>query len=455
MLLIYVPKLTNRLGYTINVVMRNILQTDFAITSDTATFEAHKEARLCYAPKPVETADAIFLKSSHLLFETVIGDQECHFFDHNGLPAIFPVFHKDSALPFDPFAAIFYMLSRYEEYLPHREDEHGRMLTTETLAYKNGFMRTAVVERWALLIRDLILKRYPETVFVKRGFTFEQTIDIDSAYSYLHKGFFRTFMGLLRDGIHRRDLAEVQHRLRTLCGKEADPFDTFDYIIRLNQQYRYQLIFFALLGDYGVYDKPISYLNNDFRELLQHIGDHSKIGIHGSYDSALEPKRLEQEIQRLADILHRPIYRNRYHFLRFTLPRGYSNLEKLGITQDYSMGFADLPGFRNGSCTTLPFFHLSRNQEINLNIHPFMTMDTTFHTHMHLSPEEATEQYHALIDEVKAVGGTFSCIFHNQNLCEDFGWQGWRDVYEDVLQYAYQDTPNTDTTSKFNNIEND
>ena len=59
------------------------------------------------------------------------------------------------------------------------------------------------------------------------------------------------------------------------------------------------------------------------------------------------------------------------------------------------------------------------------------------------------------LDEVKAVGGTFSCIFHNQNLCEDFGWQGWRDVYEDVLQYAYQDTPNTDTTSKFNNIEND
>ncbi len=450
MLLIYVPKLTNRLGYTINVVMRDILQTEFAIATDADTFRRHTEAKLCYAPQPVDGTDTIFLKSSNLLFETVIGDQECRYFDYDGLPALFPVFHKDSALPFDPLASIFYMLSRYEEYLPHRKDEHGRILTSETLAYKNGFLQTPVVERWALLLKELILSHYPETVFLKRSFSFEQTIDIDSAYCYRHKGLFRTTLGILRDGIHRRDPGEVRHRLRTLRGKEEDPYDTFDYIITLNEQYRYQLIFFTLLGDYSLYDKPISYLNNEFRELLQHIGDHSKVGIHGSYDSSLEPKRLEQEIQRLAEILHRPIYRNRYHFLRFTLPRGYSNLEKQGITQDYSMGFADLPGFRNGSCSTLPFFHLSRNQEINLNIHPFMTMDTTFHTHMGLTPDEAIQQYHTLIDEVKAVDGTFSCIFHNQNLCEDFGWEGWRGVYEEVLQYAYQYTQGANTTTKYN-----
>jgi hypothetical protein len=434
--------------------MRDILQTEFAITTDADTLVHHPEAKLCYAPQPIASVDAIFLKSTHLLFETMIGEQECRYFDFNGTPAIFPVFHKDSALPFDPLAAIFYMLSRYEEYLPHRKDQHGRILITETLAYKNGFHLTPVVERWALMIKDLILEHYPETVFLKRNFSFEPTIDIDSAYCYLHKGWFRTCMGILRDGIHRRDPAEVKHRIRVLKKKEEDPYDTFDYIINLNKQYRFPLIFFALLGDYSLHDKPISYLNNEFRQLLQHIGDHSKVGIHGSYDSAMEPKRLEQEIQRLAEILHRPIYRNRYHFLRFTLPRGYSNLEKQGITQDYSMGFADQPGFRNGSCSTLPFFHLSRNQEINLNIHPFVAMDTTFHTHMNLSPDEAIKLYHTLIDEVKAVDGTFSCIFHNQNLCEDFGWEGWRAVYEEVLQYAYQHTQYTNTTTK-DNLEND
>ena len=41
-----------------------------------------------------------------------------------------------------------------------------------------------------------------------------------------------------------------------------------------------------------------------------------------------------------------------------------------------------------------------------------------------------------LIDEVKSVGGTLSLLWHNQSLCEDFGWKGWRNVYENVLDYA-------------------
>ena len=61
MLLIFVPKLTNRLGYTINVVMRNILQTEFAITVDPDTFRNHPEAKLCYDSHPLDNCDAIFI----------------------------------------------------------------------------------------------------------------------------------------------------------------------------------------------------------------------------------------------------------------------------------------------------------------------------------------------------------------------------------------------------------
>jgi hypothetical protein len=40
------------------------------------------------------------------------------------------------------------------------------------------------------------------------------------------------------------------------------------------------------------------------------------------------------------------------------------------------------------------------------------------------------------MDEVRKVQGTFSCVFHNQNLSDDFEWKGWRVLYEDVLEYA-------------------
>lgn len=441
MLLIYVPKLTNRLGYTINVVMRDILQTEFAITTDATTFERHEDARLCYAPQPIASVKAPYIKATHLLFETSIMEQECHYFEYEGTPAIYPVYGQGTDLPFDPFSAIFFMISRYEEYLPHRKDEHDRFMASESLAYKHGFLQTAVVDRWALMVRDLILKYYPNAIFRERCFNFIQTVDIDAAYCYLHKGFFRAIMGFLRDGLHRRNPAEVRRRLRVLTGKEHDPYDTFDYIIEQNRRLKKHgtLLFFALLGDYDMYNKPVSHFNNQFRELLQHIGDHSKVGIHGSYQSFEEPKRLERETARLADILHRPIVRNRFHYLRFTLPEAYQTLQRAGITHDYSMGYADQLGFRCGTCTAIPFFDLSNDQEMPLSIHPFVSMDTTMRNYLKLTKEEAKEQYHALVDEVQAVNGTYCCIFHNQNLCDYDGWDGWTEVYEDLIQYVCSD----------------
>ena len=447
MLLIYVPKLTNRVGYTLNVVMRDILKTDFAITTNAEVFDSHEGARLCYATQPVFCAkdDAgdlpyLYIKAARLLFETSIEEQDLHPFKHEGLTALFPVFNRHTALPFDPFASIFYMLSRYEEYLPHHRDEHGRFMVTESVAHREGFLQTAVVDRWALMVKEAILRRYPETAFGVRTYNFVQTVDIDAAYCYLHKGVFRTTLGILRDGIHRHDPQEVKRRIRVLRKQETDPFDTFDYILERSRTLarHSMLLVFALVGDYGIYDKPASFQNNDFRQLLQHLGDYAKVGIHGSYYSAEEPKRLGREIERLSEIMHRTIVRNRFHFLRFSLPFAYRNLVNNGIAHDYSMGYAELPGFRCGTCSIVPFFDLNSNQECDLRIHPFMAMDTTFQKHMGLTPEQATEQYHALIDEVRSLGGTFSCIFHNQNLCEDFGWEGWRKVYEDVLQYASQ-----------------
>ena len=447
MLLIYVPKLTNRVGYTMNVVMHDILKIDFAITTNAEVFDSHAEARLCYAPQPVfcakdDSGDLpyLYIKSARLLFETSIEDQDLHCFKHEGLTALFPVFNRHTALPFDPFAAIFFMLSRYEEYLPHHRDEHGRFMVTESVAYREGFLQTAVVDRWAMMVKEAILQRYPDMVFGTRTFTFVQTVDIDAAYCYLHKGAFRTTLGILRDGIPRKNIQEVKRRIKVLRGLEQDPYDTFDYIIERSRSLarHSKLLVFALVGDYGIYDKPASYQNNDFRQLLQHLGDYAKVGIHGSYYSAEEPERLDREIKRLSDIMHRTIVRNRFHFLRFSLPSAYRNLVRYGIAHDYSMGYAELPGFRCGTCSIVPFFDLNSNQECDLKIHPFMAMDTTFHTYMDLTPEQATEQFHALIDEVRSVGGTFSCIFHNQNLCENYGWEGWQKVYEDVLQYAGQ-----------------
>ena len=101
----------------------------------------------------------------------------------------------------------------------------------------------------------------------------------------------------------------------------------------------------------------------------------------------------------------------------------------------------------SSTCSEIPFFDLGSDQETSLILHPFATMDTTMHNYLKLSPKEAKAQYHALIDEVRAINGTFCCIFHNQNLCDDYGWQGWKEVYEDLLDYACNDNNLTTTAA--------
>lgn len=435
MLLIYTPKITNRLGYTIKIVFNTILHTDYTITTESSYFIRYDGPKLQYSGQ--KKCNAPYIKNCELLFQTIIDKQDTNYFSHNGLPALFPVYGRDSDIPFDIFASIFYIISRYEEYLPHREDKHGRFVAEDSIAYQHGFLHLSIVDRWCDLIRETISKYYPNFTTRNRNYRFVQTIDIDAAYCYLHKGFFRTITGLFRDIFNYHDLNEAKCRMRTIFGKNKDPYDTFDYILELKKkQKRSHLIFFILLADYGIYDKAISYHNNEFRMLLQHLGDNAKMGIHPSYLSIDEPDKIGIETKRLSDILHRTIVRNRFHFLRFRLPNSYNTLTQNNILHDYSMGYAEQPGFRAGTSTPYPFYDVENDQEASLTIHPFVLMDTTLKNYLSLSPQEAIKTIRNFIDECRLVGSDFNCIWHNQNLCEKFGWENWKDVYEDMLDYA-------------------
>ncbi|MBP5341661.1 MAG: polysaccharide deacetylase family protein [Bacteroidales bacterium] len=435
MLLIHVPRLTNRLGYTLNVLFRDVLRAKFSITTDEKHFLEHDGPKLSYGPHQV--GDGVYLKSCNLLFNTSIEDLEPRPFQRDGQWMLFPVYGQGSDLPFDPLAAAFYMVSRYEEYLPHHKDLHGRFASEESLAVRTGFANEPVVEQWALMLKRLLTERYPDYTLPTPRYRMEQTVDIDAAWCYLHKGIFRTIVGLTRDLAARHDTAEAKRRIRVLLGRETDPYDTFDYIIEQRRRAPgSQLVFFALLADYDKYDKPSNYLNPHTRELLQHLDDHANMGLHPGYNSIEQPHNVDTEMRRLEEILHRNIIRARYHFLRLNLPLSYRILLRAGIKHDYTMGYADTTGFRAGISTPFPFYDLERDHETELILHPFCVMDTSLQRYLKLSPAEGLERYKILIDNIRKVGGTFCFIIHNQNLTDLYGWKGWREVYEQMLDLA-------------------
>lgn len=435
MLLIYVSKLTNRVGYTLNLIFKSILHIPFEITLDENYYATFEGCKLCYSDKKI--SDGLYIKSVKLLYQTSIENQEIQMSKYDNFPIFFATYGKDQTLPFDIFAASFYLVSRYEEYLPHHKDYHQRFDFKDSLAYQKGFLHVPLVNKWANLLANKLKEAYPDFVIPLRKFHFVNTIDVDSAYSFKQKGVFRNVGGFIRD-IFKQDYESVKMRAMVMLNRRKDPFDTFDFIISLSEKYHTELLFFILFADYDNYDKNISHNSLKFQQLIKHLADYSKVGIHPSYASMDQSGKLTVEIKRLSKVLHKPIVRSRFHFLRFQLPMSYNNLIKNNIDSDFSMGYSNEYGFRASICTPFNFYDLETDAETDLIIHPFAVMDTALKTYLNCTTDEALNILKNIIDEIKSVDGTFYSTWHNNNLCESFGWEGWSKVYEQMIDYVYK-----------------
>lgn len=428
-MLIYVPKLTNRIGYTLNVVFHYVLKVDYTITVDHVFFEQSDEPKFCYATEPVD--DAPFLAAAPLLHTVSVEAQTLNASTHAGVTTLFSVDDPRSILPFDALAAVFFMVSRYEEYLPHRIDSFGRFPASESVAFTQGFLDVPVVDLWAAMLYRAIQQHYPQLPDLNRHPSFVATVDIDAAFCYRNKGVLRTLMGLAKDKLNH-DL--FRERMATLLGRKDDPFDTFDFLLEQQKIHPdVKFVFFPLLGDYDQYDKPISYANKEFRDLLQHIGDYAKMGIHSSFRSSDAPQLIHVETERLANILHRPIVRNRCHYLRLNIPQTYHSLIAEGIHHDYSMGYADEPGYRAGTATPYPCYDIERDEELPILSHPFCLMDTTLIVHKKMLPGQAEETFARFLDASRQAGTDFCAIWHNQNICDNDEYRPWRQIFVRVL----------------------
>ncbi|HET6227199.1 MAG TPA: polysaccharide deacetylase family protein [Bacteroidia bacterium] len=432
MLLVYTHKITHRNKYIFNLLFKDILGINFMLTSDIALFKAHTEERISYTNNPV--SDELFFLSRNILFETGITEQNITVFNYNDCPAFFAT-GKLSTLPFDVFATSFYLVSRYEEYLPHIRDSHDRFDPKDSLAYAYKFLQKPLVNIWAKWLKELIQQKFPTIHFPERKYEFVSTIDIDNAYAYKEKGVTRSIGGYLK-ALFKGDFSEIAERTNVLLGLQKDPYDTYTFQLEMLKKYNFKSVYFFLLGDYGVNDKNLPVESKKFQALIKMLGDYADVGVHPSYGSNKSKEQLKKEVMRLSRVMHREITNSRQHFLKLTLPETYRNLIDLDITDDYTMGYASLVGFRASICTPFNFYDLDNELETNLKIHPFAIMEGTLKYYMYIGPSEAMQHIAPLIDEVKKVDGTFISLWHNDSLNDQKLWKGWKDVYEQMIAYA-------------------
>ena len=424
MILIFSHRISPRLQYVCNFIFREQLGLQYSITTEREEFQNHQGPKILYDENNHCREKPFHIRPHALLFQEDISEQKIEMSFLKNLPCFF---RNDSApLGFDIFAAIFYLLSRYEEYLQHTKDEYGRYSHKESLAFKNGFLNRPLINEWIQLLCTQLLEYFPDLHVKKNTFCFLPTYDIDMGYAYKGKSLLRTLGGFLK----RPEWA----RIKVIAGISKDPFDSFDWMDRLHKKYDLKPLYFLLTAEKrGEYDKNLKPSSPLMKKLIRELAKKYQLGLHPSWQSNFETELLQIEKNKLEEISGIKINSSRQHYIRMNLPETYRNLLRSGITKDYSMGYGTVNGFRASFAGSFYWYDLQNDKTTELRIFPFCFMEANSFYEQKKDPTAASEELRYYYDTCRKWDGMFICIFHNQFLGTHPEFAGWKEMYDKFI----------------------
>ena len=429
-MLLYSSYKTPRLSYIVDFVNKEIFNEPINITTDKDEFIHYEYPKLNYSSEEFSEQE-FFIKSTGLLFEEGITLQSIECFEVNYYKVFF---ETRGDLPFDIFAASFYLLSRYEEYLPHIPDEYGRYAHTNSLAYKEGFLQMPLINIWMQDFKKALHQKFPSLVFRRNSFKFIPTYDIDIAYSFLHKGWKRNMGGLFKSMVSGQ-WSLFGERMQVLMKKRKDPFDSYEWLDSLHLYCRTRAYYFFLVAEeQKKFDKNISPDKKALQDLIRYHGSGYTVGIHPSWQSGDNTELLTKEVGWLEEILDKEVKYSRQHYIRMRLPTTYQTLIDVGIDKDFSMGYGGINGFRASVASSFYWYDLEREMQTPLMLFPFCFMDATSYYEQKLTPQQTLYELMNYYHAIKKVNGLMVTIWHNQFLGIDPQFAGWKEVYEVFLK---------------------
>lgn len=424
---VYSTQTSSRLSYVLDWLFNERLGTGYTLITDEAVVK-NLPFLISYGNF---FPNALSIPAVNLLWEQDTKPHTIPLGVCGDIPCLYDVSNDAFTLPFDLFASAFFLLTRYEEYSDtYTPDRHGRYPATESILYKNGWLRRPLLDEWLQYIRILIRDTFKQAI-PEAEFSYQPTYDIDIAYSYRYKGFRRALGGFLKD-LSAAKLQGVKDRAQVLLSNKQDPYDSYDFLSALHKQHQVTPLYFILAAlRPGTFDKNISPAHPRMQALIKRLANEGTIGVHPSYDTDKTGMLYEKEVLQQAS--GQEINISRQHFIRFVLPHTYYALLQEGIEADYSMGYGTHLGFRAGTGSSFPWYDLKNEKTTALRVYPFCFMDTTAHFDEGLSVTEAFDALRKMHGYLQNAGGLLITIFHNFSLGTEAQWKGWAEAYRSFI----------------------
>ncbi|MEO7176747.1 MAG: hypothetical protein ABIV51_12565 [Saprospiraceae bacterium] len=428
-LLIYSETIGPRLQYVCKLLFSAFPQIQ--ITDDLSQLSNAVRPTIQYGGSEKISPNYLWIPASGLLDELNIKQIDPELSWDGDLPLLFPSAGHD--LAGDLFSSVFYWASRYEEYLPFDADIHGRFAGKLSHAHKHKYLDLPVIDAWRqrLFVRFNIwsadnIQYCPEI---------QWTFDIDQWSAFKGRSLLRTIGGSTRDLLQGR-LEAVSDRIKVLFGGKSDPYQNLEYLQSIANNTGNAAKIFLHLGQYAEFDKNTVIDPSEFAEFTSNLDAEKQLGIHPSYASNSSKDRLQKELSKFEALTGNIASRSRQHYLKLEFPGTYRGLMHSGISEDWTMGYADLLGFRAGTGNPFHWFDLERNEETGFVVHPFAALDVTLKVYLQYTPAEAIAAVKRLLDISAKFHFPLVLIWHNSSFYGPYGWEGWQQLPNEINKYC-------------------
>ncbi|HGJ5876897.1 MAG TPA: polysaccharide deacetylase family protein [Arsenophonus sp.] len=358
---------------------------------------------------------------------------------------------KGATVHYDMLGLTYWMLNRLEEIGSHNLDNHQRFPATSSHAYRHGYLERPIIDEWLIILGQVIQRVWPQLVLKQHKFSIKVSHDVDRpSYAYT------PWLSIGR--IMMDDLIK-DHKIRTLVTTpylklttrmqlhSADPYNTFDWLMDVSEANNLQSAFYFICGctdikKDAVYKPEYSVI----RKLMCRIHNRGhEIGLHPSYGTYQRPAMIQYEAERLKKVcleenITQAYWRGgRMHYLRWEHPTTLQAWNDAGMDYDSTLGYADHPGFRCGSCFEYPAFNPITQQLLVIRIRPLIVMEVTIIESAYLglgTGDKALNRILKLKEVCYRVNGCFTLLWHNSSLISN----ELKELYQYCLNNKYRIT---------------
>jgi len=330
----------------------------------------------------------------------------------------------------DVFASVFFMLTRWEEYVLPQKDLHFRFPAEASLAFKNNFLHRPVVNEYAEMIWAMIMELIPSLI-IRKPSTFELVLthDIDIIGSPVQ---LRRFLGDIKKGKIKTFLKRLLY-----LKNGHNPNFIFDEFMDISDKNNIKSRFYFMTGC-NVRKDDEDYTDSIMlKEAIKKIKQRQHIiGLHPSYNSYNKTDMFCEERTRLIQLTNLEINEGRQHVLRFSLPETWQIWEDNGMLLDSTMGYSSQEGFRCGTANKYTLFNFLTRKVLNLKELPLIVMDATVHRNKKLSNAECYQIFIKYINICKKYKMPITLLFHN-NMFDEMEWEDGKKLYYQLFDIEH------------------